>query len=75
VVPVEILITSATHEPLFRLRMTGFKAVAAELADATELLDESKLHSLEIYPVTATITDATGSVEEFEVDPRPKRVN
>jgi hypothetical protein len=37
--------------------------------------DESKWQSPEIYPVTATITDGAGIMAEYEVDPRPKRMN
>ena len=76
-VPVEILITSATDQPLFHSRLTAVKADPKEQADASELLqsDESKWRSLEIYPVTITITDGGGHEERWTFDPRPERVN
>jgi len=77
VVPAEILITSVTDEPIFHSRMIAVKADAKEQADATELLqfDESKSRSLEIYPVTMTITDVAGHMEQWKFDPRPEREN
>jgi hypothetical protein len=43
---------------------------------ARQISDESKCQNPDIFPVTTTITDGAGHLEEWEeVDPRPKRIN
>ena len=70
--PVEVQITSATDEPLLHLRLTSPEHGALEILQS----DASKCQSPEIFPVTTTVTDGAGHLEEWEeVDPRPKRVN
>jgi len=67
--PVEVLITSATEEPLVHVR---FLSASWEKGNALELLqsDESKWQSPEIFPVSVIVSDAAGVEEDWEVDPR-----
>jgi hypothetical protein len=67
--PVEVVITSATDDPLIHLRLTVFER------HTIKICDESKWRIPEVLPVTVTITDGAGKVEMWEVDQRSQRIN
>ena len=69
--PLEVFFTSATDELLAHIRLRSFDADALEHLQS----DESKWQNPEIFPVTASISDAAGVVEAWEFDPRPKSLN
>jgi hypothetical protein len=67
--PVEVVITSATGDPLIHLRLTAFER------HTIKICDESKWRTPDVLPVTVTITDGAGKVEMWEVDPRSQSIN
>jgi hypothetical protein len=69
-VPVDVELTSVTDAPLLSYRIESLDRKVMHILNANESLWQEQ----DIYPITAMMIDATGKTWEFEVDPRPKKI-